>query len=347
MIGYHAILAILAVVNFVVFLFLFREKKLNYYMFIILALVTISNAGNYMIALADTLDEAIIAKKLVYVGGCFIPPMMLLIVVRMCNISMKKWIRSLMALYSFMVFGFVLTIGYNGMYYRNIRLGKAGNITVIIPEYGFAHNLFYILLYGYLLVGIIILIYSLQKKNEVSRKNLWALIGMEIITIILFLIGRLIDTNLEVLPLVYVIEGWIFLYLSRRVNVYNLEDNIISFLDKQNTYGYIMFDNRRNYLGANGLAMEILPELAACRIDSPVPGLPALEFLKVELDEFDRENDALFELDKGENHYEGHINRIWYADKAVGYVFEIENITELLSSNETPVFKEKEVKFTE
>lgn len=328
MITYYSVLAILAVMNLIFFLSHFREKKLNYYMFLILALVTISNAGQYLMSVANTLEEAVIAKKLVYVGGCFIPPLMLLIIVRMCNISIHKRIRNVAVLYSFAVFGLVLTIGYNDMYYRSVLLGKDGNATVIIPEYGFGHTLFYILLYGYLFVGIIILIYSMKKKNAVSHKNLWALIGMEVMTIAFFLIGRIVDSDLEVLPLVYVIDGWIFLYLSRRVNVYSLEDNIISFLDKQSTYGYIMFDNARNYLGANELAITILPELASCKIDNPISGIPALDFLEEELNEFDKENDILYELDRDEKHYEGHINRIWYADKPVGYVFEIENATD-------------------
>lgn len=328
MINYYAILAALAVVNFIIFLFLFREKRLNYYIFLLLALITISNVGNFLIALADTLDEAIIAKKIVYVGGCFIPPVILLVIVRMCNISIHKWIRNVAMLFSVAVYGLTLTIGYNGLYYRSVTLGKDGNATVILPVYGLGHTFFYVLLYGYLLVGISILMYSLKKKNHVSRKNLWALIGMEVMTIAFFLAGRLIDPDMEVLPLIYVIDGWILLYLSRRVNVYNLEDNIISFLDKQSTYGYIMFDNARNYLGANELAISILPELASCKIDNPISGVPALDFLKEELNEFDKENDTLYELDRDENHYEGHINRIWYADKAVGYVFEIENTTD-------------------
>lgn len=328
MITYYAVLAALAVINFAIFLFLFREKKLNYYILAIFALAAISNSGNYLMALSDILEEALIAKKMVYVGGCFIPPVMLLIITKMCNISIRKWIENILVLFSFVVYGMVLTIGYSGIYYVNARLNKYRNATVIVPEYGFGHALFYILLYGYLLIGIIVLIYSLKKKNEVSRKNLWTLIGIEVMTIALFLVGRLIAPDLEVLPLIYVVDGWILLYLSRRVNVYSLEDNIISFLNKQSTYGYIMFDNAYNYLGANKLAMTILPELASCKIDSPISDFPTLDFLKEELNEFDKENDILYELDRDENHYEGHINRIWYADKAVGYVFEIENATD-------------------
>lgn len=325
---YYVIMSVLALFNLIVFLLFFHEKKLNYYILAILAIITISNAGNLVMAIAGTLAEAYIAKKIHYLGACFIPPIMLIMVFKMCNISIRKGLENLLILYSFVVYGMVLSIGYNQMYYKSVKLTKVGDATAIIPEYGFGHSFFYILLYGYLLIGIAVLIYSLNKKNTVSRKNLWALIGIEIVTIVVFLLGRVIAPDLEVTPVTFVIDGWILLYLNRRVTIYSLEDNIISSLDKQDDYGYIMFDSKRNYLGANQLAVSILPELELCKIDRPINNVDSLEFLYVEIDELEEIDDSVFELDKDDEHYEGHINRIWHADKPVGYLFEIENVTD-------------------
>ena len=325
---YYAVMSALALVNLIVFLFIFSDKKLNYYILGILVLITISNAGNLLMALSDTLNEAFIAKKIYYVGGVFIPPVILIVIFKMCNINIKKWLRNILVLYSFVVYGMVLTVGYSDIYYVNTSLIKDGNATALAPEYGFGHSFFYVLLYGYLLIGIVVLLYSLKKQNQVSRKNLWALIGLEVVTIAVFLIGRVIAPDLEVTPLAYVIGGCILLYLCRRVTLYSLEDNISSYLDKQENYGYIMFDKNRNYLGANELAVTILPELASCRIDRPILGYPTLDFLRVELDEYEKQNDALYELDKDGKHYEGRIDKFWIEDKAVGYLFEIENVTD-------------------
>lgn len=325
---YYAIMSGLALINLIIFILFFREKKLNYYLLAILAIITISNAGNLVMAMADSLGEAYIAKKIHYVGACFIPPIILMVIFKMCNITVKKWIENIIVMYSFAIYGMVLTIGHNGLYYKEVELTKIGDATGIIPEYGIGHSFFYILLYGYLIIGIAVLGYSLKRKNTVSRKNLWALIGLEIITIAVFLIGRIIAPDVEVTPVNYVIDGWILLYLNRRVTVYSLEDNIISSLDKQDDYGYIMFDNKRNYLGANQLAIGILPELALCKIDKPIVNRTSLEFLQTEIDELEEKDDTIFELDKDDEHFEGHINRIWYADKPVGYLFEIENATD-------------------
>lgn len=328
MVGYYAVMSVLASINLIVFLMLFREKKLNYYILALLAIITISNAGNFFLATANSIEEAIIAKKIYYVGGCFMPPIMLILIVRMCNISVRKWIENLFSFYSFVVYTMVFSIGYSKIYYKSVNLIQEDGATVIVPEYGIGHMFFYVLLYGYLLLGMGILVYSLRNKNQLSRKNLWALLGMEIMTILIFLLGRMINPSLEMMPLTYVVDGWLLLYLSRRVSMYNLEDNIVSSIGKQDDYGYIMFDKNRNYLGANELAIKILPELSSCKIDRPIKDCDSLQFLQVELDEYEKLNDTLFELDRGDEHYEGHINQIWYADMAVGYLFEIENATD-------------------
>jgi len=326
--AYYGVMSALSLINFIIFILFFREKKLNYYFLAILALVTISNAGNLVMAMSKTLEEAYIAKKIHYIGACFIPPIILIVIFKMCNISLRKWMENILIMYSFVIYSMVLTIGHSEIYYKDAKLTEIGDATGIIPEYNFGHSFFYVLLYGYLLIGIAVLVYSLSKKNSVSRKNLWALIGLEIVTIAVFLLGRLIAPDVEVTPIIFVIDGWILLYLNRRVTVYSLEDNIISSLDKQDSYGYIMFDKKRNYLGANQLAINILPELQNSKIDRPLNKHDSLDFIKVELDEYDEMDDSEFELDKDGEHYEGHINSIWYADKPVGYLFEIENATD-------------------
>ncbi len=328
MTAYYIVMSVLALVNLFGFLMFFREKKINYYILAILALMTVSNAGNFLMAVADTLAEAYVAKKVYYVGGCFIPPIILLVIFKMCNISVKKWMENILYFYSFAVYGMVLTIGYSPIYYKSASFTRIGNRNIFTPEYGFGHNFFYVLLYGYLLIGIIVLVYSLKNENQISWKNLWALIGIEMWTIALFLIGRVVNVPVELTPVMYVLDGWILLYLCKRVAMYSLEDNIISSLGKQERYGYIMFDKHRNYLGANGLARKILPQLEFCKIDRPIVDYDTLAFLQTELDEYEKSGDVIFTLNKGEEHFDGHISDIWYADKSIGYLFEIENDTD-------------------
>ena len=146
-------------------------NELVYYILAMLALMTVSNAGNLLMATADTLGEAYIAKKIYYIGGCFIPPLILMVIFKLCNIYILKWVENIIMLYSFVVYGMVLTIGHNNMYYKSARIIKDGDATALIPEYGFGHSFFYMMLYGYLLLGVIVLFYSLKNKNIMVLKN--------------------------------------------------------------------------------------------------------------------------------------------------------------------------------
>lgn len=328
MIIFYASMAVLAIVILVLFLLYFRDKRINYYILVMLILMSVSNVGYFLLSISNALPEALIAKKITYIGGCFIPPVMLFLIFKLCNIRIKKWLRTFLILYSFIVYAMTLTIGYFDFYYKSVTLVFEGETGILVSEYGSAHILFNLLLYGYLLAGSAVLIYTYKTKKQISYKNIFILIVVELMNIAIFLCVRSMKLQIDIFPLIYVIDGLILLYLRRRVSLYSLEDNIISSLGKKDFYGYIMLDRRRNYLGANELAFNIFPELRSCRIDSPIANQPGLEILQKEIDEFEQEGDALFEIDRGEEHYEGHIKKIWYADKEVGCLFEIINATD-------------------
>ena len=328
MVEYYTVLAVLALINLVIFLFSMDEKKLNYYCVMISLVFVLSNWGYLALTISGNLQEAILAKKVTYLGGCFLPLLILFVVCALCNFHIAKWLQMFLFMFSFAIYAMVLTIGYNDFYYTNISLDTIGNATVIVPEYGIGHTFFYVILYGYMVVEIIILVYSFIKKNTVSRKNLWALIVMEIITTIVFLVGRKISVKLEVMPLLWVIDGWILLYLHHRIRLYNVEDNIMSSLKKQQTYGYIMFDNRINYLGCNQMAAMIIPELRNCRVDGTISGKKELEFIREWLVDYEDGVKSELEFEKEDRHYECHIERIWHGEKALGYIIEIEDYTD-------------------
>ena len=110
-------------------------------------------------------------------------------------------------------------------------------------------------------MGVLTLIYSLHKKHTVSKKSVFTLLMLEIVNTLLFIISRVLDFPFEIMPAMYVLDGWILLYIHRRTSMYNIKDCVNSSLEKQDTYGYIVFDNKKNYLGCNSVAEKIVPDL--------------------------------------------------------------------------------------
>ncbi|MGN1134772.1 MAG: histidine kinase N-terminal 7TM domain-containing protein [Oscillospiraceae bacterium] len=96
------------------------------------------------------LSEALLANRISCIGGCFIPPVIITIIPGICHYRVPKFVYALMALYSIIVYSFMLTTGYNDLYYSDASLVCYNGASVLKRSYGPFHILFTILLYSYL-----------------------------------------------------------------------------------------------------------------------------------------------------------------------------------------------------
>lgn len=345
---YYVITTVLTFISLVILVATFEIQKINYYLMVMMILMALANGGYLSIALSTNVSEAILANKICYLGGCFVPLIMIFLICKICNYNVPVWVRSLSFTFCFLVYAMVLTIGYNGLYYDSVFLDTFGDVSVLGHTYGAGHAGFYVILYGSVVVQVVLLIYSIMKKRAVSRKSLGALIIMGTVNVSLFLIGRAINPAIEIMPLAYVIDSWILLYMYRRGMMYSIEDNIAASLQKQDTYGYIMFDNHLNYLGCSNTAEEIFPEISRCVIDRQIKNKPGLEVILEWLRQYSVNGSDNFSYENAERHYECHIERIWYRKRPSGYMLELREDTDkwkymnLLATHNSELEKAKE-----
>lgn len=330
MIYYYLITTALALINLVMLVYTYENKKANYYFMLSMLIMAVSNCGYLALALSTDLNEAVLANKIGYLGGCFTPLITLFLICTVCNYRIPNWIRYILFGYTFLVYFMVLTIGYNNFYYKDLSLGKLGNVTVLVHSYGVGHIFFYVILFGYLVLEIGFLVYYLIKKRTVSRNKLWTLSIMLIMNIVIFIIGRMIHPDLEIMPLLYVLDGWIFLYLQKKNMMYNLEDSIASTIQKQEVYGYIMFDNELKYMGCNNVALNAFPGIEKCKVDSVLEGADDIKVLSDWLHKYVQTGEDEYQYRNDELYYDIKVNRVWYRDRARGYVIEIKEETERL-----------------
>lgn len=328
MLVYYIITTVLSAIGLIILIGTYEPKKTNYYFMILMLLMAIANGGYLALALSGTLSEAVLANKVVYLGGCFLPLIWLLMICALCNYPVARWMKNILYAYSILVYGMVLSIGYSDFYYSEMALEKYQDITVLGHTYGPGHKFFYVILYGYIIIQIVLLVYSLIKKKAVSRKNLWALIIMEIANISSFIIGRSLNAAIEIMPVLYVIDGMIILYLHHRGIMYNIEDNIMESFSKQETYGYIMLDKRYNYLGCNEVVKKILPATEKCTIDNNVKSVAGMECVLEWLTEYVIKGTEQFEYEYADRHYEVKLEQLRYQQKARGYMIEFREDTD-------------------
>lgn len=186
--SYYFVTFILSFLNLAVFIYRDNDKKTSYYLKVLLIIVCLANFGYLALGVSSTLEEAILANKITYLGGCFMPPIMAACMCSLCNIKLKRWIKCICILFSAAVYAMVLSTGFSNFYYLSIRMGRVHDATALIVEHGIGYNFFYIILYGYIVADIVITIIAFIKK-QVTKKNLYLLIALQSITIIAFLMG--------------------------------------------------------------------------------------------------------------------------------------------------------------
>lgn len=328
MIVYLTIACVLTLFNLVMFVFLGDEKRLSYYVIILSIIMSLSNFGYLEVALSKTLEGAMLANDITYLSGCFMPPIMFFLVCALCNISVKRWIRIALYLFSGAVYLMILTAEETGFYYTDYKLGNLWGATVLQVEKGFGYNFFYLILYGYIVLDLAMIIYAFRKKMMVSKFNLWLLTGIEVFTMFAFLVGRMINPDFEIIPAIYVVDGMIFRYLYRRVTKYNVEENVNVAMKKENTYGYIMFDDKRRYLGCNDIAAECIPALRHCKIDHKFTSYMQPMFIYEWLDDYEKDNSTVTRMTKDEIYYECHITKNMFHNRFIGYIIEMQDHSE-------------------
>ena len=132
MIYYYSICAILSIFWMFMFLSRFEGKKINYYFTIFSLLISIASLGYVCLINSSNVTEGILANKIIYLGGCFAPLVLLFAICSICNFKVNRWIRILLLGFNFFVYGLVCTIGYSEIYYKDVSLVDMGNYAVSI-----------------------------------------------------------------------------------------------------------------------------------------------------------------------------------------------------------------------
>ena len=328
MVYYYYITVILSFINLVCFIYTFEGKKVNCLLLLINLLMLVSNLGYLAKALAQTLPEAVIALKICYIGGCFIPPVLLWAITCIANFKMNHWIPTVSYLFSFFVFALVLTIGYNNVYYKFLDISSFMGTTIIVKKYNWTAFFFYFVMIGNTIPTLLIVFYSLFKKNTVSNKNAKLIVCMEVLNIFLFIVSGKYNHIIEVMPFMYVVDGWIMIYLQRRVMMYNVEDSINTSMGTQENNSYIIFDINKNYIGSNSKFEQLFPEIVNCGIDFKIKNIPEVEKMYSWIEAFNKDNKKEFPFEKNGQHYNCTVAKVLFKDKLVGNIIEFKDDTD-------------------
>ncbi|MBO4680836.1 MAG: HD domain-containing protein [Clostridiales bacterium] len=267
MTAYYEILFGLSVLLTLIYVVLWH-KHFDTHISLIFGFIPIANLGYVLLAHARSLDAAIDAAKLTYIGGCFLVLFITQSIFSLCHIQLKRWMSAVMTVICLVSYSFALTMGSKPWFYKTVTFEIDRGMGRVIKTYGFAHTLVYVVIACFIVISFIAMVYSLIKKNDVSNKTIMLLMLPATVSFLSYFVGKLLPDGIDAMPLSYVFAQVIYLIIVHRLCLYDVTDLGVDSLVKQGDTGFMSFDFDDNFLGSNEAANKVFPELKELQVDS-------------------------------------------------------------------------------
>lgn len=246
------------------------RKRFDVSLALMFVLVFLNNLGYLLYYLSHNLEEALIAQKIIYLGGCFLPLMFFFAVIRLCRLPVAKWMKMVMVSISMVLYAGVLTIGIYPLFYSDAVFDVVDGTVTVVKNYTVFHTIFNSVIFMYFFAGIGVLIYTYYKRIDVSVKLLKLLMIPFLLSIAAFWLDKVSESAYQTVALAYNISLGIYLIIINKISMYDIIDTGIDSLAREGDTGFISLDIDLNYLGSNDVAQNIIPDIKRVRIDTSI-----------------------------------------------------------------------------
>ena len=309
----------------------FYRRPLNSYFTAFFFSIILADFGHLFLALSTTIEGAIVANKVCYLGSCFLPLFLFLLICRLCSFNIANWVKILLFLYSSLVFALSCTVGFSDIFYESVRYVVLNGFGSYMPTYGPAHMLWNFLLYAYVVSYIVVIVVAAKKKRNVSYKTLIAIASLAFFSIGTFVVARYMENDTLLMPLVYLVDELALLYICALVKMHDVMNSVLESLEAENTAAYIAFSPKGHYLGCNDIATKFFPELLECRVDHALPVNSEIsEVFKEGMTQLQKASgDKVYRFVHKDRYYKAVMRNVLQKRKSQIYLFRIEDETSI------------------
>lgn len=168
--------------------------------------VFVVNIGYFTLSVSETLEEALLANRIAYLGSVCLPMSMMMSILNVSRLRYPRWMPWLLVLIAAGVFCVAATPGYLDIYYKTVALGNVDGVTVLIKEYGPWHPLYLCYLVGHFFVMIAVIVHAFAKKKIESVAHAVVLAAAVFVNLGVWLLGQLVRIDFEFLSVSYLIS---------------------------------------------------------------------------------------------------------------------------------------------
>ena len=224
MVTTYAIMAMIATVLLIGYCALVRKKEP--WLLLLYVCVTVVNVGYFLLSISKTIEFAIFANDVAYLGSIFLSMSMLLTIIKLCGFEVKKKLVIAFIALGAAMFVIVATSGILPWYYKEISLVFVDGAAKLEKVYGVLHPTYLVYLLAYFATMVVCIIQSICKKIIASQRYAALLAAIVFGNIAVWLVEKFIPWDFEFLSVSYLFSELILLGLYWMMQDYVRSDLI-------------------------------------------------------------------------------------------------------------------------
>ena len=250
-------------------LVLFSRRGTNTLEILISVCIMVSNSGYFILSCSRNIQEALLANALAYVGGIFLPLLVVYILIDYSDSKVPIWFSVIILVINILVFFSTMITDRVPLFYAAVDFVK-GDPSQLVKSAGPLYYVRYIILAVELaLVGFFTILTYLGKRSA-SFRIMMIYAGSMIGVILVYFAKHLFDLKYDLIPFVYLVCTLVLDYVVARSTIYNVNLSVQEKIDELSTYGYLVFDRKFRFVGSNAVSEKFFPEIKDVRIDSKI-----------------------------------------------------------------------------
>ena len=250
-------------------LVLFSRRGANTLEILMSVCVMISNSGYFILSCSRNIQEAVLANALAYVGGIFLPLLIVYILIDYSDSKVPTWFSVVILLINIFVFVSTILTDRFPYFYAGLKFDPSSP-SPLIKEPGQIYYIRYIILAVEVGLAAFFTILTYLGKRSASFRLMVTYAGSLFGVMLVYLGTRFFGLKYEIIPFFYLICTLILDYVVARSTIYNVNLSVQEKINELSTFGYIVFDRKYNYVGSNSVSEKFFPEIANARIDSKI-----------------------------------------------------------------------------
>ena len=250
-------------------LVLFSRRGANTLEILMSVCIMISNSGYFILSCSRNIQEAVLANALAYVGGIFLPLLIVYILIDFSDSKVPTWFSVVILLINIFVFISTILTDRFPYFYAGLQFDP-GSLSPLIKEPGQIYYIRYIILAVEVGLAAFFTILTYLGKRNASFRLMVTYAGSLFGVMLVYLGTRFFGLKFEIIPFFYLICTLILDYVVARSTIYNVNLSVQEKIDELSTFGYIVFDKKYNYVGSNAVSEKFFPEITNARIDSKI-----------------------------------------------------------------------------